>query len=196
MNFGFSSSAVNRSMMPSGTYPAAILFIELPPDEVDVNVHPAKTEVRFLHESAALAATRNAVIEALTKTQTVTRLRLADTRRERHEPLAGPWRGSTESPEFTSEAAAEPVFGAPAGPQRVSQMAVSREGDVGAGDDIKAIARDADAVPVSEVTRLYVAKSYSADDIASVQRARRVAALPESWKEYFRDRLQKIGVSH
>jgi MOSC domain-containing protein YiiM len=72
-------------------------------------------------------------------------------------------------------------------------LAVLREGDVGAGDEIKAIARDPNAVPVSEITRLYVAKRYGDDDVASVRRALRVAALPESWKGYFRERLQKTN---
>jgi DNA mismatch repair protein MutL len=61
-----------RSMMPSGTHPAAVLFIEVPPTEVDVNVHPAKTEVRFLHEGAILAFLRDAVVEALRSTRPVT----------------------------------------------------------------------------------------------------------------------------
>lgn len=61
-----------RSMMPSGTYPAAVLFVETPASEVDVNVHPAKTEVRFLHASAVLAFIRDAVAEALTATRPVT----------------------------------------------------------------------------------------------------------------------------
>ena len=69
-------------------------------------------------------------------------------------------------------------------------VAVSQEGDVGAGDEITAISRDANAVPVSEVTRLYVAKTYSADDVAAVKRALRVAALPASWKDYFRERIE------
>jgi len=68
-------------------------------------------------------------------------------------------------------------------------VAVTREGEVGAGDEIKVIARDANAVPVTEITRLYVAKRYGSDDVASVRRALHVAILPESWKEYFRERL-------
>jgi DNA mismatch repair protein MutL len=63
-----------RSMMPSGTYPAAILFVELPPTEVDVNVHPAKTEVRFLREGAILSFIRDSVADALRSTQPVTRV--------------------------------------------------------------------------------------------------------------------------
>ena len=69
-------------------------------------------------------------------------------------------------------------------------VAVSQEGEVGAGDDITELSRDTNAVPVSEITRLYVAKAYRSDDVASARRALRVAALPESWKDYLRQRLQ------
>ena len=72
-------------------------------------------------------------------------------------------------------------------------LAVTREGEVGADDEIKAISRDDNAVPVSEITRLYIAKRYGDDDVTSVRRALRVAALPESWKEYFRERLERAG---
>ena len=70
-------------------------------------------------------------------------------------------------------------------------LAVTREGEVGSGDRISAISRDSNAVPVSEITRLYVAKRYGQEEIASVRRALLVTALPESWKAYFRDRLLK-----
>jgi len=73
-------------------------------------------------------------------------------------------------------------------------LAVGREGEVGAGDEIKVIARDPSGVPVSEITRLYAEKRYGDSDVTSVRRALRVAALPESWKEYFRERLEKMNV--
>jgi MOSC domain-containing protein YiiM len=69
-------------------------------------------------------------------------------------------------------------------------FAVVREGEVGAGDEVHVIARDPNAVPVSEITRLYVAKRYCEADVASLQRALQVKALPESWKEYFRERME------
>ncbi len=72
-------------------------------------------------------------------------------------------------------------------------FAVTQEGEVGAGDEVKVISREPNSVPVSEITRLYIAKRYAEDDVASVERALRVASLPEAWKEYFRERLQKVG---
>src|SRR6266568_1185945 len=50
-------------------------------------------------------------------------------------------------------------------------LAVTREGEVGAGDEIANTLRDPNGVPVSEITRLYVAKKYAADDVAAVERA-------------------------
>ena len=73
-------------------------------------------------------------------------------------------------------------------------LAVTREGEVGAGDEIKPISRDPNAVPVSEITRLYIAKRFSHEDVASLRRALLVSALPASWKDYFRDRLAKANV--
>jgi MOSC domain-containing protein YiiM len=72
-------------------------------------------------------------------------------------------------------------------------VAVIEEGEVGAGDEIVLVSRDPDAVPISEIVRLYVTKEYGSDDVASARRTLRVAALPESWKDYFLDRLQDMS---
>jgi len=78
-------------------------------------------------------------------------------------------------------------------------LAVTREGEVGAGDEIKLLSRDPSAVPVSEITRLFVAnpgvrgEAFSDNDAAVVHRALQVDALPESWKSYLRDRLPKVN---
>jgi len=46
---------------------------------------------------------------------------------------------------------------------------------------------------LSKITRLYVAERYAEEDVTSVRRALRVAELPESWKGYFRERLQRVN---
>jgi DNA mismatch repair protein MutL len=54
-----------RAVLPHGAYPVSILFIQIPHDEVDVNVHPAKTEVRFRRGDAVRDTVVSAVRGAL-----------------------------------------------------------------------------------------------------------------------------------
>jgi DNA mismatch repair protein MutL len=53
----------SRSFVPDGIFPFAVLFLEMPPQDVDVNVHPTKQEVRFKNIGVLLGLIREAILE-------------------------------------------------------------------------------------------------------------------------------------
>ena len=58
-------SSAYHNLMPAASYPFALLFLECDPEEVDVNVHPSKTEVRFRHGSFVHDFVRDTLRERL-----------------------------------------------------------------------------------------------------------------------------------
>lgn len=60
-----------RNITPPGVYPVVLLFLDLPAQEVDVNVHPAKIEVRFRHPQFVHDFTRDALKQALTNARPI-----------------------------------------------------------------------------------------------------------------------------
>lgn len=56
-----------HGLLMDGQHPIAIVRISLPPEELDVNIHPAKAEIKFYHEQGVFDAVRRAIEEALSR---------------------------------------------------------------------------------------------------------------------------------
>lgn len=110
-----------RSILPHGVYPAALLFVEVPLEEVDVNVHPAKTQVRFRRTAAVADAVRDAVRGALASAGFAPA-------RETFDVAPGEIDGG-DSAEITPEDIQEASLSAAAGQHPAAPMASSRPAD-------------------------------------------------------------------
>ncbi|HEX3682583.1 MAG TPA: DNA mismatch repair endonuclease MutL [Bryobacteraceae bacterium] len=64
-------SSAYHNLMPAGCFPFALLFLNCDASEVDVNVHPAKTEVRFRHSAMVHDFVRDAIREILMESRPV-----------------------------------------------------------------------------------------------------------------------------
>jgi DNA mismatch repair protein MutL len=60
-----------HSMLMGGRHPIAVVSLDLPADEIDVNVHPAKSEIRFLREREVFGAIRHSVNQAVAIEQSI-----------------------------------------------------------------------------------------------------------------------------
>jgi DNA mismatch repair protein MutL len=60
-----------RNCIPASAYPVVILFVELPFDEVDVNAHPAKTEIRFRDQSTVHSLVLESIEGALVQSASI-----------------------------------------------------------------------------------------------------------------------------
>lgn len=67
-NLTYAVTQAYQGLFQQGQYPVSVLMIEIAPEEVDVNVHPTKAEVRFRDPNKLFSAVQRAVRDAITQT--------------------------------------------------------------------------------------------------------------------------------
>lgn len=120
-----------RDWLPSGRFPLAVVRLAVPPADVDVNVHPAKTEVKLRHADRAFSLVQRALRDALREDRSVAPARLQSPLARRSDleyaderPPFEPVQPSlSRTPRSAIPAhSAEPVANAAAGPFRLPPL--------------------------------------------------------------------------
>ncbi|MEG3639041.1 DNA mismatch repair endonuclease MutL [Magnetococcus sp. PR-3] len=94
-----------RDLMPRERFPLTALFVEVDPEEVDVNVHPAKAEVRFRHGQSVYGLLRRALTGAL-----------QDLGPRAYTPSESPFQSAEQPPVFEAPPAVDPFADEPFAP--------------------------------------------------------------------------------
>jgi DNA mismatch repair protein MutL len=110
-------SEAYRNVIPPTSFPVVLLFLEMPPEEVDVNVHPAKTEVRFRQQSLVHDFVRDSLRMALIQAR----------------PAAG-FHGALRAPRASASLMPPPISPLPGSPDEPPESEPSSlAGSAGAG---------------------------------------------------------------
>jgi len=111
-----------RNLLPAHAFPVALLFLELPYEEVDVNVHPSKVEVRFRSQTLVHDWVRDTVRECLTAQRPVSIFPVsgASITAQRAEPMRA---SAPASPATSRDPAAPPEFGLTEAPLPPEELA-------------------------------------------------------------------------
>src|SRR5271170_3057462 len=118
-------SEAYRNILPPTSFPVILMFMEMPPHEVDVNVHPAKTEVRFRQQSLVHDFVRDSIRNTLISTRPAAGFLAALTANPHATPSllpsVSPMPGEPESTPQPSMPESEP----PAGMEQAAEFALT-----------------------------------------------------------------------
>jgi DNA mismatch repair protein MutL len=119
-SLGHALQEAYRGLLMTGRYAVAFLFLELPADQVDVNVHPTKAEVRFRDGHGLYGLVLSTIRKRLSAENLTARLQVTSTLAAPQTPLPSPNTGSMfvpSAPSF-SPLPPPPVFPVPSPPPR------------------------------------------------------------------------------
>jgi len=156
-----------RNVLPANVFPAVLLFLAVPYAEVDVNVHPAKIEVRFRHPQFVHDFSRDAIRQALARARPIASF--AGTRSDFASAPAG-------APRAAVAGAAGSMAGGAAGlPSGAVPQAIPMEEISAAGSDA---GFDLTAVPLAPVAQRFAFEPGAAADAAPAEPQTCAASLP------------------
>ncbi len=141
----FALQEAYKGLIMTQQFPLAALFLEIPGDELDVNVHPTKEEVRFRNEALVAGAIHRATLEALRKAELVPKFSIPATPGGSFARREIPKEDRVRSSGSPSEAIEPPGFFSPASPPEYGKppVAVQAPAMIRAGDANPTVKSDA-----------------------------------------------------